>query len=220
MCPARVWVTVALLLQAADRPELIRFDNAAQGSLPPGWSVAMTHSGGPPRWQIVRDDSAPHPPLVLAQLSRDPTAGRFPLAIWDRTTIRNGEVSVAFKAVDGSIDRAAGIVWRYRDPNNYYIVRANALENNVVLYKVEAGVRLSIAPKGLPSRSYGVTHEVPAARWNTLRVTFKDSLFTVFLNGDRLFEVEDQTFKEAGKTGLWTKADSLTYYGDFTLTKY
>jgi hypothetical protein len=134
--------------------------------------------------------------------------------------LRNGEVSVAFKTVDGEIDRAAGIVWRYRDPNNYYIVRANALENNVVLYKVEAGTRLSIAPKGLPSRAYGVKHEIPRQRWNTLRVVFDDGLFTVFLNGERLFDVEDQTFKEAGKVGLWTKADSLTYFADFTFLKH
>lgn len=86
--------------------------------------------------------------------------------------------------------------------NNYSILRASALENNVVLYKVEAGVRLSIAPKGLRSRSYGVKHEVPSARWNTLRVVFQDILFTVYLNGDRLFDAEDQTFKEAGNTGL------------------
>ncbi|MCU1233428.1 MAG: hypothetical protein JWP63_1395 [Candidatus Solibacter sp.] len=210
---------VALLLQGVVRPELIRFDNAAPGTLPSGWSVAMTHSGGAPRWEIVRDASAPHSPLVLAQVSRDSTAGRFPLAIWDRATIRNGEVSVAFKAVEGNIDRAAGIVWRYRDPNNYYIVRANALENNVVLYKVDKGVRLSLAPKGLPSRSYGVKHEIPSTRWNTLRVVFKDRVFTVYLNGERLFEVEDQTFKEEGKVGLWTKADSLTYFADFTLVK-
>src|SRR6266496_4733259 len=187
---------------AAARAEVIRFDHVAEGSLPPGWSVAMTHSGGAPKWEIVRDDSAPHAPLVLAQLSRDTTAGRFPLAIWERASVRNGEVSVAFKAVDGSIDRAAGIVWRYRDPNNYYIVRANALENNVVLYKVSAGVRLSIAPKGLPSRAYGVKREIPGKQWNTLRVVFKGSSFTVFLNGDRLSEAEDETFKQAGKVGL------------------
>jgi hypothetical protein len=156
---------------------------------------------------------------VLAQLSRDVAAGRFPLAIWNGAAFRNGEVSAAFKTVDGGIDRAAGIVWRYQDPNNYYIVRANALENNIVLYKVEAGVRLSIAPKGLPSRSYGVKHEIPGGRWNTLRVVFKDSLFTVFLNGDRLFDAEDRTFNQPGKTGLWTKADSVTYFADFTVIK-
>jgi hypothetical protein len=128
-----MWVSGMLLLQSA-RPEVVRFAGTVVGAVPAGWSVAMTHAGAPPRWEIVRDESAPDPPLVLAQTSADDTAGRFPLAIWDRTTIRDGEVSVAFKAVAGSVDRAAGIVWRYQDPNNYYIVRANALENNVVLY--------------------------------------------------------------------------------------
>src|SRR5215471_12371837 len=205
----------AILLQLAAHAEVIRFDSAALGSLPSGWSVGMTHAGGPPRWEIVRDDTAPHSPFVLAQLSRDATAGRFPLAIWNGATVRNGEVSVAFKAVDGSIDRAAGIVWRYQDANNYYIVRANALENNVVLYKVEAGVRQSIAPKGLPSRAYGVKHEVPAGRWNILKAVFKDNVFLVFFNGEQLFQAEDQTFGSAGKTGLWTKADSQTYFNKF-----
>uniref|UniRef100_Q01RB3 3-keto-alpha-glucoside-1,2-lyase/3-keto-2-hydroxy-glucal hydratase domain-containing protein n=1 Tax=Solibacter usitatus (strain Ellin6076) TaxID=234267 RepID=Q01RB3_SOLUE len=216
----RKWVPVWLFMQTAIYcGEVIRFDRAVEGSLPSGWTVAMTHAGGPPKWEIVKDDSAPHPPLVLAQTSRDATAGRFPLAIWERTSLRNGEVSVAFKPVDGGIDRAAGIVWRYQDPNNYYIARANALENNVVLYKVENGTRLSIAPKGLPSRAYGVKHEIPSGRWSTLRVVFKGNLFTVFFNGERLFDTEDQTYTEAGKVGLWTKADSLTYFADFTFIK-
>ena len=213
-----IWVAGVLLMQSA-RSEVIRFDGATVGSLPSGWSVAMTHAGAPPHGEILRDDSAPHPPLVLAQTSRDDTAGRFPLAIWDRVVFRDGEISVAFKAIAGSVDRAAGIVWRYQDPDNYYIVRANALENNVVLYKVEKGVRQSIAPKGLPSRAYGVNHEVPGGRWNVLKVIFRDSLFTVFFNGEQLFQVEDQTFHSAGKAGLWTKADSQTYFNEFTIVK-
>jgi hypothetical protein len=215
----RGWLLAALVVHAAVHGEVIRFDRAAKGIVPPGWVVAMTHAGGTPQWEIVQDDSAPHPPTVFAQVSRDVTAGRFPLAIWDRASFRNGEVSVAFKAVDGNVDRAAGIVWRYKDPNNYYIVRANALENNVVLYKVEGGVRLSIAPKGLPSRSYGVQHAVPSSKWNTLRVTFKDNVFGVYLNGEHLFDAEDQAFGDAGKVGLWTKADSVTYFADFTYLK-
>jgi Domain of Unknown Function (DUF1080) len=207
----------ALLLHFSVSAEVIRFDNCVPGKPPTGWTVAMTHDGAPPRWEIVQDQSAPTRPCVLAQVSRDSTAGRFPLAIWEKTTIRDGEVSVAFKTVDGSVDQAAGIVWRYHDPNNYYIVRANALENNVVLYKVENGIRLSIAPKGLPSRSYGVKHQIPRGQWNTLKVAFNASLFTVFLNGERLFETEDGTFAGAGKTGLWTKADSLTYFDEFTI---
>ena len=212
----RVW-SAALLLFGPVSAEVIRFDNCAPGKPPVGWTVAMTHDGGVPRWEIVQDTSAPRPPYVLAQVSRDSTAGRFPLAIWDATTLRDGEVSVAFKTIDGKVDQAAGIVWRYQDPNNYYIVRANALERNVVLYKVEKGIRVSIAPKGLPSRSYGVKHEIPKGQWNNLRIAFNDSLFAVFLNGERLFEAQDRTFIQPGKTGLWTKADSLTYFDEFTI---
>jgi hypothetical protein len=198
--------------------EVIRFEAEKPGTLPRGWSVAMTHDGGAPRWEIMRDESAPSPPHVLAQLSQDRTAGRFPLAIWDRIAILDGSVSVAFKTVDGEIDQAAGIVWRYQDPNNYYIVRANALENNVVLYKVQNSVRLSIAPKGLPSRSYGVKHDIPRGQWNTLRIDFHSGLFVAFFNSEKLFETEDQTFAKPGKTGLWTKADSVTYFDEFTVS--
>jgi hypothetical protein len=207
----------ALLTQHAASAELLRFDDTAIGSVPIGWSVAMTHAGSQPRWQIVRDSSAPSPPFVFAQTSQDRTAGRFPLAIWDGASIRDGEVSVAFKTISGTVDQAAGVVWRYLDPNNYYIVRANALESNIVLYKVENGVRLSIAPKGLPSRSYGVKHEVPRNAWNRLRVVFKDAEFSVFFNGQHVFDTEDRAFSKAGKMGLWTKADSVTYFDDFSV---
>src|SRR5499427_10996678 len=211
-----ILVAGMLLLHSA-RSEVVHFAGTAVGSVPVGWTVAMTHAGAPPRWEILRDESAPDPPFVLAQISTDETAGRFPLAIWDKAIIRDGEISVAFKAVAGNVDRAAGIVWRYQDPNNYYIVRANALENNVVLYKVENGVRQSIAPKGMPSRSYGVKHQIPRGRWNTLKIEFQGGSFIVFLNGEPLFETEDQTFTKAGKTGLWTKADSVTYFDEFTV---
>jgi hypothetical protein len=197
--------------------EVVRFD-AAVGTLPAGWTVAMTHAGGEPRWQVTRDPSAPGHFTVLAQTSQDKTAGRFPLAIWDGASIRNGEVSVDFKTVSGTVDQAAGIVWRYQDPSNYYIVRANALENNIVLYKVEDDVRLSIAPKGMPSRSYGVKHDIPKGQWNTLRILFNDAHFSVFFNGSQVFETEDRTFTKAGKTGLWTKADSVTYFDNFSVT--
>lgn len=215
-----MWFAMAAVLLAdGTGTEVVRFDRAAAGSVPAGWTFAMTHAGGPPRWEVRRDDSAPHPPFVLAQVSPDDTAGRFPLAIWDRTVLRDGEVSVAFKTVAGQVDQAAGIVWRYQDPENYYTARANALENNVVLYKVEKGIRQSIAPRGLPSRAYGVKHAVPAGKWNVLRVTFRDALFTVYFNGERLFDVQDRTFPQAGKTGLWTKADSQTYFNEFTIVK-
>ena len=209
---------LAFLVCSTASTETIRFDRGTPGTLPPGWTAAMTHAGGEPLWQITRDPTAPDPPFVLAQTSHDQTAGRFPLAIWGGASIRDGEVSVAFKTVSGTVDQAAGIVWRYLDPNNYYIVRANALENNIVLYKVENGVRLSIPPKGMPSRSYGVKHDIPKAQWNTLRIVFKETQFTVSFNGVQVFETEDHTFMNAGKTGLWTKADSVTYFDNFSVT--
>ena len=177
----------------------------------------MTHKGGAPRWEVIADATAPSKPNVLAQLSDDKTGDRFPLAIWEKASFANGEVSVKFKPVSGKEDRAGGLVWRYRDPDHYYLVRANAAEDNVVLYKVDAGRRSSIAPKGTPPKTYGVKHKVPSQTWSTLRVIFEGSHFQVFFNGARLFEVEDQTFAQPGKVGLWTKADSVTYFDDFQM---
>lgn len=204
---------------AAAAAETFNFDSAPAGTVPAGWSSAMTHDGGPPKWEILKDDTAPSKPNVLAQTSTDPTSGRFPLAILNKADLKDGELRVKFKPVSGKGDQAAGIVWRYRDENNYYIVRANALENNVVLYKVEAGKRISLAPKGTPAKTYGVKHEVPSQVWSTLGVSFHGSLFTVFFNGQKLFEVEDKTFTEPGKVGLWTKADSVTHFDNFEIIR-
>ena len=217
----RTAIGKVLLFAAASigRGESISFDNAAVGAVPPGWIVAMTHTGGAPRWEVLKDDSAPSKPNVLAQVSTDRTAGRFPLAIWDRAILKDGTLTVKFKAVSGTVDQGAGLVWRYQDANNYYIVRANALEDNVVLYKVQNGERASLAPKGAVSNTYGVKHRVPKQTWSALSVGFHGSLFTVSLDNQKLFEVEDSTFTGAGKTGFWTKADSVIYFDDFQVVE-
>jgi hypothetical protein len=207
-------LSAAALLVAA---QTISFDDASAGALPAGWSSAMTHKGGAPKWEILKDDSAPSKPNVLAQTSNDRTSGRFPLAIYDKANIKDGTVAVRFKPISGRGDQAAGLVWRYRDPDNYYIVRANALEDNVVLYKVERGERISLAPKGTASRTYGVKHKVPKQTWSTFGVTFAGNVFTVLFDGQKIMEVEDSTFAGPGKVGLWTKADSVTYFDDFRI---
>jgi hypothetical protein len=208
-----------LLLACPAWAQVVGFDAATAGAGPPDWTVAMTHEGGPPRWEVVRDPSAPSKPNVFAQLSTDRTSGRFPLAIYEKMELLNGTVAVRFKTVSGERDQAAGLVWRYQNPDNYYIVRANALEDNVVLYKVEGGKRISLAPKGTPSRSYGVRHHVPNGTWCTLTVSFHGPRFEVFFDGGKIMEVEDATFTTAGKTGLWTKADSVIYFDDFRIEK-
>ena len=210
---------VALLCVAAisAAAQTINFDSAKAGSVPAGWTVAMTHTGGTPKWEVMKDDMAPSKPNVFAQVSDDKTGGRFPLAIYEKANLKDGAVSVKCKPVSGAGDQACGIVWRYRDPDNYYIVRANALENNVVLYKVEKNTRIALAPKGTPSKTYGVKHPVPSGKWSTLKVTFQGNLFAVYFDGQKLFDVEDSTFQDAGKVGLWTKADSVTYFDDFQI---
>ena len=118
----------------------INFGSDTPGTAPKGWSVFMTHQGGAPKWEVVADRTAPSKKgYVVCQTSKDQTDGRFPLLIYDNSNLKDGEMSVAFKAISGRVDQGAGLVWRYQDPNNYYVTRANALEDNVVLYKVEKG---------------------------------------------------------------------------------
>jgi hypothetical protein len=184
-----------------------------------GWSFTKTNGGDPPRWAIAIDRTSPMQPQVLAQLSEDGTSGRFPLAIYEAAETVDGAISVRFKPVSGRVDQAAGLVWRYRDEDNYYIVRANALEDNVVLYKVENGQRIPLGPVGR-SDDYGVQHPVPAQQWSTLGVVFDGDKSTVLFDGKPLFEVVDATFTLAGKVGLWTKADSVTYFDGFEIQEH
>jgi hypothetical protein len=181
------------------------FEEAQVGSAPPGFSPGLTGKGVLPTWKVADDPTAPAGPRVVAETSGDRTNDRFPLLILDGFEARDVQVSVAFKPVSGRVDQAAGIVVRLRDANNYYIARANALEGNVRLYKVVGGKRSQFAGKDVP---------IPSGRWETLGLSVQGDRLEVRLNGEVLFEARDQTFKDAGKAGLWTKADSVTYFDD------
>lgn len=186
------------------------FDVDLPGQLPKGWESGTTGSGEP-KWIIVEEKDAPSPPNVLKQAG----SGTFPWCILTDSILQDGFAEVNFKALSGEEDQAAGLVWRFRNGDNYYVARANALENNVVLYKVENGKRSDLKPKGEGSLSYGVRTKIPAQAWNKLRVVFKGTRFEVYSNEKMLFEVVDSTFTEAGKVGVWTKADSITLFDDF-----
>lgn len=188
------------------------FDATAEGRLPAGWVSTVTGEGNP-IWEVVADASAPSPPGVLLQSGIVPKPS-FPLCLNRGTSLRDGFVEVKFRTIRGQLDQAAGLVWRARDAANYYICRANALEDNVVLYKVENGKRQALDILGRTG-GYGVDALVPANVWNTLRVEFQGPRFAVSLNGQQLFAVDDATFAEAGNVGLWTKADSVVAFDDF-----
>jgi hypothetical protein len=180
---------------------------------PKGFEFGHTAGvGRPGRWIVQTDGSN----KVLAQTDADSTRSRFPVAVLSDLTTTDADVSVRFKPISGRVDQAAGLVWRYQNQDNYYIVRANALEDNVVLYKVEGGRRTDLPVKG-EGRTYGKKSEVPAGQWSTLRVVATGRTFEVYFNGTKLYEVEDATFGQPGKVGVWTKADSVTQFDDLTI---
>jgi hypothetical protein len=123
------------------------------------------------------------------------------------------DLSVRFKVLDGFKDRAAGLVWRVKDAGNHYILRANALERNVVLYKMQDNLRVDLPPIGREA-DYGVRVEFDPGTWHVLRVVALGERFQAYLDGRLLFEVVDKTFTEAGGVGLWTKSDSVTAFDD------
>jgi len=198
-----VGATMASRLSA----ETATFEADAVGGPPRGWLLTLTGKGAP-KWTVEKDEGGG---AVLKQSGK----ATYPLALKEGTSIRDGFVEVKFKPVSGSEDRAGGIVWRARDANNYYVVRANALEDNVVLYKTANGVRSSLDLVGQKG-GYGVKTAVPANQWHTLRVEFAGARFNVVFNGKPLFAVEDATYPEAGMVGLWTKGDSVTEFRMFT----
>lgn len=196
---------------------IVSFDDQKPGEPPRGFSCVLTGKGRPGVWTIATDETAPTPARVLAQTDEDATGYRFPVCVLDARSAGDVDLSVRFRPVKGATDQAAGIVWRFRDRDNYYLLRANALENNLVLYKVEAGKRSDLKPKGAGMFAYGRKAKVPSGVWGTLRVVAKGPVFEAYLNGEKLFEVEDRTFVGAGKVGVWTKADSVTYFDDLRI---
>jgi hypothetical protein len=180
----------------------VTFADAKVGSPPAGFEFARTGSGPLGRWEIVQDDTA-EGKRALAQLSPDPTDYRFPLAIYSDVTAANVEIAAHFKPISGKEDRAGGVVVRLSDANNYYIARANALENNVRFYRVVRGRRQQLATANA---------KVTAGAWHTLTLRAEGDRFTVSFDGKAVHITTDRTFRSAGKVGLWTKADSVTHF--------
>ena len=180
----------------------VNFDDLKTGAPPPGWTATKTGKGQA-KWEIVADDSAPSKPNALKQSGE----ATYPVCIKDDSSLKDGFVEVKFKPISGKEDQAGGVIWRCKDADNYYISRANALEDNVTIYHTVNGKR---------SEKKRINTKVASNKWHTLRVDFKDNYFVVTFDGKRAFVWKDDTFKEAGKVGLWTKADSTTLFDDFS----
>jgi len=192
-------MTVATGLAIA---ETVNFDNLKSGAAPVGWTATQTGSGSA-KWSIEKDDSAPSKPNVLKQSG----TATFPVCIKKDTNLKDGFVEVKFKPVAGKEDQAGGVIWRVQDANNYYIARANALEDNVTIYHTINGKRVAFK---------NINTKVKSGVWHTLRVDFKGNKFTVTFDGNKVIDATDESFTSAGKVGVWTKADSVTLFDNFT----
>jgi hypothetical protein len=202
---------IALLLSldvgvALAQSAKLDFEKDAVGKPPTGFSFALTGQGKPGVWLVRKDDDAHG--NVLVQTDSDPTDYRFPVAVYDAFTGKDVDVSMQFKALSGKGDQGAGLVWRYRDQNNYYITRCNALEDNCTIYHVVNGRRVPFLNQKV---------KVASSVWHTLRVEAVDDHFVVTYDGKKVLDAKDGTFKEAGKVGLWTKADSVIAFDDFSI---
>jgi hypothetical protein len=200
---ALCWIAASLLVSITfGSSETIGFDDAKAGQPAPGWTATQTGKGAA-KWTVEQDDTAASKPNVLKQSGE----AAYPIAIKDDSSLKDGFVEVKFKPLSGEEDQAGGVIFRCTDADNYYIARANALENNVRIYHFLKGKRTQFKGVNLP---------VAGKQWHTLRVNFTGNRFAVIFNGKQLFEAEDVTFTGAGKVGLWTKADSVTLFDDFT----
>jgi hypothetical protein len=204
--------TLVAFSQSNSTKKVFDFENYQVNQLPSGWSQYHTGAGAS-NWKIVDDNGN----KVLAQLQNDNKDGSiFNIVVNDEISAKDMFLTVRIKGMTGRHDQGGGLIWRFIDERNYYIVRENPLENNVVLYKVEKGTRTD-----LPLVDKGKTYGVPVAKlgigWNTLKLEVKGDLFTVYLNDKELFKVKDTTFPNAGKIGLWSKSDAASYFDDYEI---
>jgi hypothetical protein len=199
MNPSMIGAAATALVATAGA-QSVDFSGEAVGAPPSGWACGVTGRGAP-KWAVAPDDEGKG--NVLLQSG----SGTFPWCVKSGTTVADGSVETTFKPIAGREDRAGGVVWRWKDSDNYYVARANALENNVSLYYTERGSRRTLKYVDAP---------VASGTWHTLKVEFAGTRIVVALDGKRYIEMDDAHISGAGAVGVWTKADSVTAFRSFT----
>src|SRR5438132_13903403 len=197
----------ATLVAGAEKTRAIRFSKGDLGKVPAGWVTEKTGKGEGSVWKVVADETAPSKSgYVLAQTAKSP-GGVFNICVAEDTRYKDVELSVSFKAIAGESDQGGGFVWRYQDNNNYYTCRMNPLEDNYRVYKVVAGKRIQLGAKE------GV--KVKTGTWHKLKVEATGNKIEGDLDGEKMWQITDDTYKDAGRVGLWSKADAQTHFDEF-----
>ena len=187
--------------------KMIAMETMKVGSAPADFDFARTGQGGASQWVVVDDATAPSK-LAIEQSSTDRTDNRFPLAIYQPVTAKNVEVAIRFKPVAGKVDQAGGIAVRVTSPNDYYLVRANALEDNVRFYRIVKGRREQLATANV---------KVASGEWHSLGLRAENDRFTVVFNGKTLHSTSDRALPGPGRVALWTKSDSVTRFDQISI---
>ncbi len=180
------------------------FQHDEVGKPPAGFEFTVTGDKKPGSWIVLLDGRNP----VLAQVDRDKTERRFAMALVQGSSYKDLRLSVKARPVTGDVEMVAGLVWRYRDADNYYVARFN--DNSVRVDRVVKGERQLLTPREIPVK-------LEAKKWHTLTVEHRGEAIKVAVGGKTVFEGKDKTYEAPGKIGVWVKADSLTYFDDLTL---
>lgn len=199
--------------------ERVDFDKAWAGGMPPFWAAAETHAGPPPRWEIVVDKTAPSRKNVFAQVSPSGRENEFALAVFDKVICRDGDLSVKFKITGGRDAKTAGIVWRYQDPNNYYVLEFSADQHRMSFIRVQNGESKTIPITSGKALVQSLAHDMTAGQWYVARVSFRGEKIRVSFGNRLLFEASDASLSREGKTGLWTRAGTQAQFDDFRIDK-
>jgi hypothetical protein len=192
---------LATVVAAQNGKKSWNFDADKTGAIAKGFTNEVGE------WKVVADSDAPSKPNALAQLAKSDRP-IFNVTLISDTNYKDVDISVKMKSVAGQIDQGGGVVWRAKDAKNYYIARYNPLEDNYRLYKVENGRRSQF-------QNADIKH---ADGWHTLRVTMTDDHIECYYDGKKSLDHKDSTFKDAGKFGLWTKADAQTHFDDLMVS--
>jgi len=184
----------------------IDFERGVIDKLPSGFTQTRTGKIQNLNWKIVNDNGN----KVVAQLAKN-EGDYYNLLVRDKLNYQDFTLTVKMKAVAGEEDQGGGLVWRYIDNNNYYIARCNPLEHNFRFYRVVNGNRKQLISADC---------DIKAGIWFNMSIEMKGNKISCSLNGINMIEATDDTFKSPGYIGLWTKADAVTYFDDFTIKSF
>jgi hypothetical protein len=200
--------------------QTVNFDNLKPTSFPPYWTAVTTRPQEPARWEVLRDSTAPSRPNVFARVSGVPNNSEDALAVFDKVICRDGDLSVKFRIASGPRRvKAAGLVWRYQDLRNYYLLEFNAGDKNIALARIENGQRHAIPLHGGKPGALEAPHNVQTNQWYVAKVVFRGDSIRVLFDNRQLFDAIDASLSAPGKTGLWTRGGTEASFDDFRIDR-